>query len=58
MRKPIRFFLLKNRLKKTEEEEMKKEIKVHVTFSDGYQKRYTQACLNVIKKREEKEECE
>lgn len=34
---------------------MKKEIKVQVTFSDGYQKRYTQACLNVIKKREQKE---
>lgn len=55
MRKPIRFFLLKNRLKKTEEEEMKKEIKVQVTYSEGYKKRFTEACLKVIKKREQKE---
>lgn len=34
---------------------MKKEIKVKVTYSEGYQKRFTQACLNVIKKREQKE---
>ena len=55
MRKPIRFFLPRNRLKKTEEEEMKKEIKVQVTYSEGYKKRFTEACLNVIKKREKKE---
>ena len=34
---------------------MKKEIKVQVTYSEGYQKRFTEACLNVIKKREKKE---
>lgn len=34
---------------------MKKEIKVQVTYSEGYQKRFTEACLKVIKKREQKE---
>lgn len=34
---------------------MKKEIKVQVTYSEGYQKRFTEACLKVIKKRELKE---
>lgn len=34
---------------------MKKEIKVVVEFTEGYQERYTRACLEVIKKREAKE---
>lgn len=29
-----------------------KEIKVVVIYTDGYQKRYTAACLEVIRKRE------
>lgn len=29
-----------------------KEIKVKVQFSPGYQQRYTEACLNQLKKRE------
>ena len=33
-----------------------KEVKVVVTYTKGYQQRYTQACLNVIKKRELKKE--
>ena len=35
---------------------MKKEIKVKVTFTEGYQKRYTQACLDVLEKRETKKQ--
>lgn len=31
---------------------MKKDVKVKVTYTEGYQKRYTQACLEVLKKRE------
>lgn len=31
---------------------MNKEIKVKVTFVPGYEKRFTEACLEVIKKRE------
>lgn len=32
---------------------MKKEdVKVKVTYTEGYQRRYTQACLEVLKKRE------
>lgn len=33
---------------------MNKEIKVKVTFTPGYEKRFTSACLEVIKKRERK----
>ena len=32
-----------------------KEIKVVVTYSEGYEKRLTQACLDVLKKREVRE---
>jgi len=32
-----------------------KEIKVVVIYTDGYQQRYTKACLEVIRKRELKE---
>lgn len=31
---------------------MKKEIKVKVCFSEGYQERYTAACLSQLQKRE------
>lgn len=31
---------------------MKQEIKVKVTFSEGYEKRFTKACLEVLKRRE------
>lgn len=34
---------------------MKKEIKIKVTFTEGYQERYTKACLEVIRKRTSKE---
>lgn len=34
---------------------MKQEIKVKVVFTDGYEKRFTKACLDQLKKREEKE---
>ena len=34
----------------------RKEVKVAVTFTDGYQQRYTQACLDVIRKRELRKE--
>ena len=34
----------------------RKEIKVAVTFTEGYQQRYTKACLDVIRKRELKKE--
>lgn len=30
---------------------MQKEIKVEVKFTEGYQKRFTEACLQVIEKR-------
>lgn len=30
------------------------DIKVEVKFTEGYQKRYTEACLKVIKQREER----
>ena len=38
----------------------KSEIKVEVTFTPGYEQRFTAACLEVIKKKEkeEKEEIE
>lgn len=29
-----------------------KDIKVKVTYTEGYQKRFTEACLEVLKKRE------
>lgn len=29
-----------------------KEVKVVVVYTDGYQQRYTKACLEVIRKRE------
>ena len=32
-----------------------KEIKVQVTFIDGYEKRFTEACLEVIRKREKQQ---
>lgn len=32
---------------------MNKEIKVKVTLTPGYEQRFTAACLEVIKKREE-----
>lgn len=32
---------------------MKKEIKVKLTFTEGYQERFTKACIRVAKKREE-----
>ncbi|MCM1213282.1 MAG: hypothetical protein NC331_11480 [Lachnospiraceae bacterium] len=35
--------------------EDKKEIKVAVVLTEGYQQRYTKACLDVIRKRESKE---
>lgn len=31
---------------------MKKDIKVKVTYIPGYEKRFTSACLEVIRKRE------
>lgn len=31
---------------------MKQEIKVKVEFSEGYEKRFTEACLEVLKRRE------
>ena len=31
-----------------------KEVKVVVIYTDGYQQRYTKACLEVIRKREMK----
>lgn len=30
----------------------KKEIKVKVTYTDGYRQRFTKACLDVLRKRE------
>ena len=30
---------------------MQKDIKVKVTFTEGYQRRFTEACLQVIEKR-------
>lgn len=33
-----------------------KEIKVKVITSEGYEKRFTEACLEVLKKRETKKE--
>ena len=35
-----------------------KDIKVKVVFTPGYEKRFTQACLEIIKKREIKKEKE
>lgn len=35
---------------------MKKEIKVQLTLSEGYQERFTKACIRVAKKREEEKE--
>lgn len=32
-----------------------KEVKIEVHLTDGYQKRYTKACIEQLKKREEKE---
>lgn len=31
------------------------EIKVKVTFTEGYEKRFTEACLNQLRNREKKE---
>lgn len=33
-----------------------KEIKVKVTYTDGYKERFTKACIEVAKKREKHEE--
>lgn len=33
----------------------KREIKVEVTFTEGYEKRYTEACLKQIANRERKQ---
>jgi len=33
------------------EEKMKKEIKIEVTFTEGYEERFTKACLEVIRKK-------
>ena len=35
-----------------------KEIKVKVTFTEGYEERFTKACLEVLLKREEKKKIE
>lgn len=35
---------------------MKKEIKVEVTFTPGYEQRFTNACLEAIRKRESRKE--
>lgn len=40
---------------KKEGDLMKKEIKVRVTFTEGYQKRFTEACLEVLRRREKNE---
>lgn len=32
-----------------------KEVKIEVRFTDGYQKRYTKACIEQLKKRKAKE---
>ena len=37
---------------------MKKEIKVKVQLTEGFQERYTEACLKQLKKRETKKEAE
>ncbi len=34
------------------------EIKVEVTYTDGYEKRFTEACLRQLKKRQERAESE
>lgn len=34
---------------------MKKEVKVQLTLSEGYQERFTRACIRVAKKRVEEE---
>jgi len=35
---------------------LKKEVKVEVTYTPGYEKRYTEACLAVLKRRKAKQE--
>lgn len=35
---------------------MEKEIKVNITFTPGYEQRFTAACLEVISKRENRKE--
>ena len=37
-----------------EKTEKKSEIKVKVTFTPGYEKRFTEACLAVLRRREMK----
>lgn len=37
---------------------MKKEIKVKVEFSEGYERRFTEACLDVLRKRKANEEAQ
>lgn len=34
---------------------MKKDIKVKIVFSEGYEKRFTEACIKVAKKRIEQQ---
>lgn len=43
-----------NTLLKLRREEMKKDIKVEVKYTEGYQTRFTEACLQVIEKRKYK----
>ena len=33
---------------------MKKEVKVSITYTDGYKERFTAACIKVAEKRAEK----
>lgn len=37
---------------------MKKEIKVKVEFTEGYRERYTEACLEELRKRDQRKELE
>ena len=50
-----RYFFTINVLQIERQEESMKEIKVVVTYNEGYEKRFTQACLDVLKKREVRE---
>lgn len=34
----------------------KQDIKVNITYTDGYKERFTRACIEVAKKREKHEE--
>lgn len=41
---------------KRRKEERMKEIKIKVEYTAGYEKRFTEACLEVLKKREARNE--